>query len=458
MSEPNVVQEVVATSLCCGCGVCAGVCPEGALNMRFSSRGELVPVLVGVCNQCGLCRKVCPALDAGEPLSPSELFGAAAREAPHIGRFVEAVVGYSLRHRQKGASGGMATWTIEELLRQEKIDAAVCVGRSGKNDRLFEPVIVRSSSDLVTCASSRYYPVEFSSALSHIIETEGRYAIVALPCVVTAIRKAQRALPVLRKRIPFVLALACGHGVNKHFADFLLAVVGLDEKTARNVDFRYAVRSRVASNFAFRAQRVSGERSRPVFFDGLYGRLWAGRFFVPRACDFCDDLFAPFGDATFMDAWLPEYDRDPRGTSVVVARHPELAELLREAIDAGTCSLRAIDPERIRRSQSAALAYKTVFLPVRVARARRDGLKIPRSIPCGPIPVGTHENLAKIKHAARDRLWRWTFDPGGQPRAFWVSVLTAFLRGQGLWRAGRHALEVIRQRIKRFKSDRAAKK
>jgi len=452
MSERNVVQEVVAKSLCCGCGVCAGVCPRGALEMRFNLSGELVPALLGACAQCGLCRKVCPALDVDEPLSPFELFGAAAGEAQDIGCFVEAFVGHSVRHRQKGASGGIATWTIEELLREGRIDAAVCVARSGKKDRLFEPVIVRSPSDLFACTSSKYYPVEFCSVLSHIVETEGRYAIVALPCVVTAIRKAQRALPVLRKRIQYVFALACGHGVSKHFTNFLLVVLGLDEATTRAVDFRYADRSRISSNFAFRAQRLDGEWSRPLFFDGLYGRLWAGRFFVPQACEFCGDLFGPLADATFMDAWLPEYTRDPRGTSIVIARRPELADLFRKGPRDRTCFLRTIDSEKIRRSQSAALAYKTAYLPLRVARARRDGLQIPRSLPCGSIPAVVKERLARIKHVAHDGLCRLTFDREGRARGLWVSVLTAHLRAQWLWRTARRAPRVIRERIKHLMS------
>ena len=453
MTESNVVREVAEKSLCCGCGVCGGICPAGALEMKFNSLGELAPTLSGECTECQRCLRVCPALEVGAPLSSEELFGIApAGESRHIGSYTVLLVGHSGRHREKGASGGMVTWTLEELFRKGRIDAAVCVAPSEKTDRFFEPVVVSSPSGLLACCGSRYYPVEFSKALSHIMENEGRYAVVALPCAVTAIRKAQRALPPLRERICYVFALACGHGVSRNFAKFLLAVVGLDEKRARTIDFRYSRRSVTASNFAFRAQDADGRWSRPLFFSGLYGRLWAGRFFVPRACEFCEDFFSPLADATFMDAWLPEYVADVRGTSIVVVRQPELADLLGQGREKDRCRLRAIAIDDIKRSQSGALGYKTALLPLRVARAERDGLKIPRSFERNPAPGGIREKLAKVKHMARDRLCRQTFDEGGRPRGFWVLALTACLRGQCLWRAGKRGVDRIRERTRRLTS------
>jgi len=421
--------------------------------MKFNFRGEFVPALSGECTGCGLCLKVCPALELGTPLCPEELFGKArVGKNPHIGNFTASFVGYSDRHRLRAASGGMATWTLEALFGKGKIHAAVCVARSQKNDRFFEPVIVSSVSALLNCCGSKYYPVEFSTILAHILANEGRYAVVALPCVVSAIRKAQRAIPLLRERIPYLLALVCGHGVSKHFADFLLAVVGLDQRKARQIDFRYSSRSSTAANFALRAQQTDGRWSRPFFFSGLYGRLWSGRFFVPRACDFCDDLFSPLADASFMDAWLPEFAADPRGTSIVVARKPDLAELLRQAQQERDCRLRPIAIEDVQRSQAAALSYKTTLLPLRVARAERDGLKIPRSFKRIAAPLGMKQKLVGIRQAARDKLCECIFDKAGHARGFWVTVLTAFLRGQSIWRARRRLVSRIRQRITRLRS------
>jgi coenzyme F420-reducing hydrogenase beta subunit len=224
--------------------------------------------------------------------------------------------------------------------------------------------------------------------------------------------------------------------VSKHFTGFLLAAAGLTEAKVKTVDFRYSARSRKATNFAFRAQHAAGNWSNLLYFDGLYGALWTGRFFVPRACDFCDDLFAPLADATFMDAWLPEYTGDVHGTSIVVARHSEVSRLMQGAKESGAF-LRPITIARVRQSQSGALAYKTTYLPLRVARAERNGLKIPRSFPRAVVPGGLKERLAKIKHGARARICRLAFDLEGRPRRLWTAVLAACLQGQRLCRAAR---------------------
>ena len=463
--ERNVVTEVVAKSLCCGCGVCAAVCPDGVLEMKLNARGELVPALVGDCSHCQLCLKVCPALEVGQPFSPDWIADRGSRipessdspapaqseirnpkseialmkQDPHLGSFIGCWVGYSSRHRMNSASGGMATWTLEQLFHNGSIGAAICVGRSSKADRLFEPVIVSSAAELSSCSSSRYYPVEFSSVLQHVLRNEGRYAIVALPCAVTGIRKAQRVVPVLRERIRYVFALACGHGVSKQFTDFLLAAAGIPATKVKTADFRYSARSRKATNFAFRAQNAAGDWSRPLYFDGLYGALWNGRFFVPRACEFCDDLFAPLADATFMDAWLPEYAGDVQGTSIVVARHPDISRMMQRSQERGAF-LQSIAAQQVRMSQSGALVYKTTYLPLRVARAERSGLKIPRSFPRAAIRGGPREPLARIKHSLRDHICRVAFDNEGRPRRFWISVLSAYLEAQRTCRAVRRRL------------------
>lgn len=41
----NVIDKVVHKSLCIGCGVCAGLCPNHALRMEFNAYGELNPVI-----------------------------------------------------------------------------------------------------------------------------------------------------------------------------------------------------------------------------------------------------------------------------------------------------------------------------------------------------------------------------------------------------------------------------
>ncbi|MCK4851748.1 MAG: 4Fe-4S dicluster domain-containing protein, partial [Candidatus Omnitrophica bacterium] len=167
-SMKNVCTEVVANDLCIGCGICAGLCPSGALDIEFNGSGEYVARVDGArCReQCSICLRVCPFADREDDESTigGGLFGGAAgiRHTPETGYYLGAFVGYSTTdgHRENGASGGMATWTLEMLLEKGMVDYAVCVAQTEKPGRLFEFVHCDTPGEVRDCSRSAYYPVE----------------------------------------------------------------------------------------------------------------------------------------------------------------------------------------------------------------------------------------------------------------------------------------------------------
>ena len=61
---------------------------------------------------------------------------------------------------------------------------------------------------------------------------------------------------------------------------------------------------------------MKGNEGIPLSNQGLPYHLWHYQYFKHNACNFCDDVFGETADITFMDAWLPEYVRDYKGTSL----------------------------------------------------------------------------------------------------------------------------------------------
>ena len=46
---------------CCGCSVCAAVCPKGAIEMKEDDEGFLYAwIREEKCIHCSLCEKICP--------------------------------------------------------------------------------------------------------------------------------------------------------------------------------------------------------------------------------------------------------------------------------------------------------------------------------------------------------------------------------------------------------------
>ena len=377
-----VISDTVEHDLCIGCGVCAAVCPDKILEMRFNRFGEYNPFEIADCTkECGLCLKVCPFTDGtpDEDAIGQLLFG----EVPDIqhrsetGYFLEAFVGHSQidGHRERGSSGGMATWLLQTLLASKKVDAVVCVTSNPDPGKLFRFAVFATAEEVRAASGSAYYPVELSEVLVYIIEHPGRYAVIGLPCFVKAIRLAQLRNRNLRERIVVVLGLVCGQLKSKHYTAYLAALAGL-ESAPTQVHFRGKDPAQPAGNFYFSCRAQNGVERRLYWNSGV-SEAWHNRWFTPMACNYCDDIFAEGADVTFMDAWLPEYSGDSRGTNLAIVRSPQIRDVMRAGCDSGALIGSDISIDEVISSQAGVIAKKRVDLVDRLYVAHRRRFQVP---------------------------------------------------------------------------------
>jgi coenzyme F420-reducing hydrogenase beta subunit len=442
----NILDTVVRHGYCCNCGLCAAVCPRRQLQMAETTFGEYHPEATGQCaEKCRLCLEVCPF--SNEPADDEDSLGrerfgvdAACAHWASMGwvrdTFVGGVADESAR--LESPSGGLTTAVLGQLLKLGKIDAVIVLQPTDERP-WHRSTVAEDQSQVLASRGSVYNVAPFDKTISAVLAgPERSYAIVALPCEAKAIRLAQKRLPVLRRRIRYVLGLTCGGYRSLLFADLVTALMGRRRGVLRYRSKRYARTGR-----DYRAELTTGDSVRSVRMQGLFGYLWINEVGGLCSCLFCDDVFAELADATFMDAWLPEYAADRRGTNLVISRSQELSELLTTMFDAGQCEGGRIAPERIQQSQAGLVNRRRNLLTARCQVAAETGLYVPRKRrTIGLSASGDAEWLEARRElayfqAARDELHRFSQRIARKPA--WLARWWAWrLCWKILWIATRH--------------------
>ncbi|KAF1079003.1 Coenzyme F420 hydrogenase/dehydrogenase, beta subunit C-terminal domain [Methanogenium sp. MK-MG] len=374
------ITQIVENDLCIGCGLCAALCPQGVLEMRWNRHGEYNPVAIAECTtECGLCLKVCPFADheENEDTIGKELYAdvPGISHRPEAGYSLASYVGYSDKHRPTSASGGMATWLLETLLTEGIVDHVICTAPTGDPECLFSFRVFDTPEGVRTGAGSAYYPVEMSEVISHILDHPGRYAITGLPCFIKAIRLAQQRNKKLRERVVVTVGLTCGQLKSRHFTEYIAALAGVRGKVTA-VRHRGKSKDQPASNFHFSFTTEDGEESRIFWKEGI-AEAWVNRWFTPNACNYCDDVFAECADVTCMDAWLPGYSGDSRGSNLVLVRSPLLQDLIAEGVRRKEVNLDPIHVDKVVQSQAGVIASKRQHLAHRLYNAQKENGRVP---------------------------------------------------------------------------------
>ncbi len=411
--KKNIVTEVVDHELCIGCGLCAALCPEEALEMTWNRYGEYNPLEIEPCTRgCGLCLKVCPFADHEEDEGTigEALYGSVPGigHRPEVGYHLATFVGHADEHRSAGASGGMATWLLERLLAEGIVDHVVCVAPTGDPERLFSFSVFDDPPAVRAGAGSAYCPVEMSGAIRQILENPGRYAVTGLPCYIKAIRLAQKKDPKLSARVVFTVGLVCGQLKSRPFTEYIASLAGLVGEV-KGVRYRGKSQEQPATNYHYAFTSTAGDERKIFWNDGI-AEAWTNRWFTPRACNYCDDVFAECADVTFMDAWLPDYSKDYRGTNLVVVRSPLIEDLIRRGVRDGGLLAGPVPVEDVIQSQAAVVEIKRRHLAHRLYLDLEMGRVVLRKRVC---PAREKSPSLRREIALKDRMRR-------SSRAFWA--------------------------------------
>lgn len=406
VSHATVLDQVVSHERCCCCGICAAVCPRNRLAIQETEFGEFFPAIRGgtCAESCRLCLSVCPVatgMKAGNESQRSDRFPPEYRltnpVAPqccdpgfHSETFVGGVSQDS--ERLKAPSGGLATALLCRLLDENKIDAAI-VATPTTERPWFERRMATTTEEILRSRGSVYHVLKNDDMLREILTgPERRYAIVALPCMAKAIRLAQETIPKLKQRIRYVFGLTCGGCNTLHIPDLLTVMLG-----DRNAEMTYRSKRNTKHARDFLVALPDNPRRHGIRILGLFGFLWINGIGRLTCCFYCNDVFAEWADATFMDAWLPEYIPDVRGTSLAISRNVELSAMFEEMFQEGTLQGETIPPEKILESQASLIEERRQYHRIFTALAGLDsGACTQEELQWGKRFLAFHRDMRKL--------------------------------------------------------------
>lgn len=414
-------KDIVSSGLCIGCGSC--VANSGLkMGMLFDAYGQLKPQMPRelFTRRSEIFSKTCPFSPAAEneDFLSADLFPDNNHCSLSIGRHKRSLLGHVAEEdfRIKGSSGGMVSWVASELMKKGLIDGFAHVIETEEphsEGRFFKYRISRNEKEIREGSKSRYYPVEFSEVLKTIAEVPGRYAIVAVPCMIKAVQLLRSQNPVFHERICFTLGLFCGHMKSARFVESFAWQMNVPLAEVKQVDFRHKQKGRPANWYNALLSLRDGKSVNRDWWDLADGD-WGAGFFMNSACNLCDDVVAETADISFGDAWVEPYASDGNGTNVVIVRSELIDNLIAEGIKEKRLLIKEVTGRLVERTQAAGLRHRREGLTYRLKWAPRN---VQQSKRVAPYPWRVPRKRRKI-YLMRYIIAKWSH------RVFWVARKT----------------------------------
>lgn len=370
----ETIAQVVKNGLCTGCGTCIALCPEEAIKLTIDEKkGIYVPELnEEKCNNCGICYEICPGHEVDFKQLNLEIFGKEPEDVL-IGNYLNGYIGHSTDYdiRYNSASGGLITQLLIFALEEGIIDGALVTRMKKDNPLEPEVFIARTKEEIISASKSKYCPVPSNIALKEILEEDGKFAVVGLPCHIHGIRKAERTNKELKEKIVLHLGILCNHTANFLGTEFLLQKFGVRKEDVKKLDYRGE-----GWPGGMTIKLKNGSKKFIPEFD-YWGSVFES-YFIPTRCTLCSDETCELADISFGDIFSPELlAEDKIGTSAIISRNEIGDQILQNAKSKKKIALKEVSSDKVIQSQERVLYSKKRKINARIFFFRLFGKKVP---------------------------------------------------------------------------------
>ena len=339
MTASDDLHKIVDDGLCLGCGLCAALAPN-AIVMARGQNGDLRPFANDEFND-DMMEKVavtCPSLRI-EGL-PEEVGKQAAHHDAVWGPYQEMSLGYASNKavRHEAATAGMLTALAIYLLEEGLVDAILHVkAPDPATDHLPAnfglATISRTTKEVVAASGSRYGPTAALLTIEEVLSSDQRFAVVAKPCDLNALRNLAHSDDRVNARLHYWLTMLCGGFQPDDAFRGFLADHDLTDDGLSGVRYRgFGCPGPTSLHYHTGAQH-----------DFHYLDFWGedeSQWSMPLRCKICPDGIGEAADIVAGDAWdgaspdRYESETDP-GFNSVITRTQKGHALYEAAIAAG---------------------------------------------------------------------------------------------------------------------------
>jgi coenzyme F420 hydrogenase subunit beta len=351
------VARVLRGQLCTGCGLCASA-SAGAIVMETVPPGYSRPAQLGAIDAAA--ESVIAAACPGSIVAP---WTEPPRSHPYWGPSQLVMTGHATDEtlRFRASSGGALSALAIHALRSRLVDRVVHV--------IADPVLptrnvitVSTTADQIAAGSgSRYAASSPLEGIHALLEDGARFAFLAKPCDVSALRQLARVDPRVDCCATLMLSFFCA-GIPSHDAAGRI-LAELDVSPDDLMAFRYRGAGWPGKAVATLRDGRIAEMS--------YARSWGGHLSkeVQFRCKICPDAVGGVADIACADAWYgddegyPSFEEQP-GRSLILARTERGETLLNDAIANRILAVEPLEIAEIDRMQPSQARRK------RLVRAR----------------------------------------------------------------------------------------
>jgi coenzyme F420-reducing hydrogenase beta subunit len=346
MSEPTDLSDVIANSLCIGCGACAHADPS--IELRLDPEKLIIePSHAGG----RAAAEVCPAVRVDFDGLHRLLFPGATADAYGVVHSVMLAQSTDANRNLRASSGGLIKELLIELLSQEDVDGAIVLGHVSGLD--FRPKVITEPEEVDLLPGSIYHNLPKDRVLDILRSREGRFVVVAIPCELEGIYNYIFANePHLRERIHTTIGLLCGWQYSWHSIRALCQYKGVDPD--RIVDISYRGDGPIGKLRIWTDDGAEHTTNRRIDFG--YQVAFDRTFNTPR-CHLCINHANFLADIVVGDAWLKSTLSTKRGISLIINRRHESDRLMRALEQKGRVVTSEVTVNEIRESQKPRIAF-----------------------------------------------------------------------------------------------------